>query len=223
MPCWTSPCLNCRRTNPAVFDGRWDAGRFGGRRHAGSICSTGVVPRHGRTGWLFTSFGRVVIKQARYARDEQLIDPACRCPVCTVIREPISTIVRDQRNVGGLASIRFIICGFRVAEVEEIQNAVRGGTFLKSFAANFTGRMSVDRPTGDSGRTPEYERVFNGEAARQVAWIQGGMGAGERRRAARGLRRWSHSSLIFRHILFHADSKGCSRSVGSRRTRCWPR
>lgn len=42
-----------------------------------------VVPsRHGRTGWLFTSFGRVVIKQARYRLDEQPIDRACGCPVC---------------------------------------------------------------------------------------------------------------------------------------------
>lgn len=42
-----------------------------------------VVPtRHGRTGWLFTSFGRVLIKNAKYARDEQPIDPACDCPVC---------------------------------------------------------------------------------------------------------------------------------------------
>jgi len=42
-----------------------------------------VVPsRHGRTGWLFTSSGRVLIKQARYLRDEQPIDPACGCSVC---------------------------------------------------------------------------------------------------------------------------------------------
>ena len=42
-----------------------------------------VVPsRHGRTGWLFTSFGRVLIKQARYLRDESPIDPACGCAVC---------------------------------------------------------------------------------------------------------------------------------------------
>ncbi len=42
-----------------------------------------VVPsRHGRTGWLFTSFGRVLIKQARYLRDEQALDPTCGCPVC---------------------------------------------------------------------------------------------------------------------------------------------
>lgn len=43
-----------------------------------------VVPsRHGRTGWLFTSLGRVSIKQARYLRDDQPIDPHCSCPVCT--------------------------------------------------------------------------------------------------------------------------------------------
>lgn len=42
-----------------------------------------VVPsRHGRTGWLFTSFGRVLIKQAQYVRDDRPIDPVCGCPVC---------------------------------------------------------------------------------------------------------------------------------------------
>jgi queuine tRNA-ribosyltransferase len=42
-----------------------------------------VMPsRHGRTGWLFTTFGRVLIKQARYQRDESPIDPACGCMVC---------------------------------------------------------------------------------------------------------------------------------------------
>lgn len=42
-----------------------------------------VAPtRHARTGWLFTSFGRIVIKNAQYARDERPIDPRCRCPVC---------------------------------------------------------------------------------------------------------------------------------------------
>ena len=42
-----------------------------------------VVPsRHGRTGSLFTTSGRVVIKQAQYADDERPIDPDCGCPVC---------------------------------------------------------------------------------------------------------------------------------------------
>jgi len=42
-----------------------------------------VIPtRHGRTGWLFTSTGKVLIKQARYARDLNPIDSECGCPVC---------------------------------------------------------------------------------------------------------------------------------------------
>lgn len=42
-----------------------------------------VVPtRHGRTGWLFTTSGRVLIKQAQYAKDDAPIDPECGCPVC---------------------------------------------------------------------------------------------------------------------------------------------
>jgi queuine tRNA-ribosyltransferase len=42
-----------------------------------------VIPsRHGRTGWLFTSTGRVMIKNAQYARDESPIDAQCACPVC---------------------------------------------------------------------------------------------------------------------------------------------
>ncbi len=42
-----------------------------------------VIPtRHGRTGWLFTSTGRVLIKQARYKQDPNPIDPTCECPVC---------------------------------------------------------------------------------------------------------------------------------------------
>ncbi|HNP59870.1 MAG TPA: tRNA guanosine(34) transglycosylase Tgt [Nitrospirales bacterium] len=42
-----------------------------------------VIPtRHGRTGWLFTSTGKVLIKQARYSRDPNPIDAECGCPVC---------------------------------------------------------------------------------------------------------------------------------------------
>jgi queuine tRNA-ribosyltransferase len=42
-----------------------------------------VIPtRHARTGWLFTSFGRVVIKNSQYAKDESPIDPVCGCYTC---------------------------------------------------------------------------------------------------------------------------------------------
>lgn len=42
-----------------------------------------VMPtRNARNGWLFTHSGHLVIKHARYARDERPIDDACLCPVC---------------------------------------------------------------------------------------------------------------------------------------------
>lgn len=42
-----------------------------------------VIPsRHGRTGWLSTTQGRVLIKHAQYAKDDGPIDAQCGCPVC---------------------------------------------------------------------------------------------------------------------------------------------
>ena len=42
-----------------------------------------VMPtRNARNGNLFTSFGKISIKQARYLDDDQPIDPACDCYVC---------------------------------------------------------------------------------------------------------------------------------------------
>jgi queuine tRNA-ribosyltransferase len=42
-----------------------------------------VIPtRHARTGWLFTSGGRVSIKHARYAAADGPLDPACGCSTC---------------------------------------------------------------------------------------------------------------------------------------------
>jgi len=42
-----------------------------------------VMPtRNARNGGVFTSQGKVIIKNAKYARDESPLDPACECPVC---------------------------------------------------------------------------------------------------------------------------------------------
>ena len=49
-----------------------------------------VLPtRAARHGLLFTSRGRLTIKNARYARDEGPMDPNCGCKVCAAIRAPI--------------------------------------------------------------------------------------------------------------------------------------
>jgi len=45
-----------------------------------------VLPtRNARNGYLFTSQGKVGIKQARYIDDEGPLDPACRCYTCRTV------------------------------------------------------------------------------------------------------------------------------------------
>ena len=44
-----------------------------------------VLPtRNARTGQLFTSTGKISIRNAKFARDASPIDPSCRCPACRI-------------------------------------------------------------------------------------------------------------------------------------------
>lgn len=91
-----------------------------------------VVPsRHGRTGWLFTSTGRVVIKQARYARDERPIDSACSCSVCTrYSRAYLHHLFRAEEMLGvrlnTLHNLQFFA---------DLMKRIRGAIQTGSFAA----------------------------------------------------------------------------------------
>jgi queuine tRNA-ribosyltransferase len=101
-----------------------------------------VVPsRHGRTGWLFTSFGRVLIKNARYRRDEGPIDPECRCPVCTrysraylhhlfLVKEMLGVRLNTLHNLFYYAAL-----------MQRIRQAIEGGTFA-SFRQEFHAKRA---------------------------------------------------------------------------------
>ncbi|WP_447973387.1 tRNA guanosine(34) transglycosylase Tgt [Nitrospira sp. Kam-Ns4a] len=96
-----------------------------------------VVPtRHGRTGWLFTSFGRVLIKQARYARDEQPIDPACRCTVCARYSR---AYLHHLFNVNEMLGVRLNTLhnlAYFAELMAGIRRAIETGTF-EAFRARF--------------------------------------------------------------------------------------
>lgn len=105
-----------------------------------------VVPsRHGRTGWLFTSFGRVVVKQARYARDEQPIDPACCCPVCLRYTRAYLHHLFDVKEMLGARLNTIHNLWFFARLMEEIRRTVRAGTF-QEFRREFHRTYVVDRP-----------------------------------------------------------------------------
>ncbi|MCP9454878.1 MAG: tRNA guanosine(34) transglycosylase Tgt [Nitrospira sp.] len=91
-----------------------------------------VVPsRHGRTGSLLTATGRVVIKQAQYARDERPIDPTCSCPVCRrysraylhhlfLVKEMLAARLNTFHNLWYVSDL-----------MRRIRAAIEQGTFLE--------------------------------------------------------------------------------------------
>jgi queuine tRNA-ribosyltransferase len=104
-----------------------------------------VIPtRHGRTGWLFTSFGRVLIKNAQYARDDGPIDPACSCPVCrTYSRAYLRHLFLAKEMLGvrlnTLHNLHYIL-----AFMGQLREAIRQGR-LADFKAEFYARREACR------------------------------------------------------------------------------
>ena len=63
-----------------------------------------VMPtRNARNGTFFTSFGKLVIRNARYERDKEPIDPECRCYTC---RNFTRAYLRHLFNAGEVLALR---------------------------------------------------------------------------------------------------------------------
>ncbi len=89
-----------------------------------------VLPtRNARNGCLFTSGGKVLIKQARYADDTAPLDPACSCYTCqTFTRAYLRHLFQAGEMLfsmlGSLHNIHFYLQRMR-----DMRSAIVGGTF----------------------------------------------------------------------------------------------
>ena len=91
-----------------------------------------VIPtRHARTGWLFTSFGRVVIKNAQYARDESPIDPACGCYTCRYFSRAYLRHLFIAQEILGLRLNTIHNLHYYLQLMEQIRRAIREGRLMK--------------------------------------------------------------------------------------------
>jgi queuine tRNA-ribosyltransferase len=99
-----------------------------------------VMPtRNARNGCVFTSEGKLVIKNARYARDERPLDPACACSVCRrysrsylrhlfVAGEMLGGILSTHHNLYFyLDTMRKIRQALLFGRFENVCSRVRGG------------------------------------------------------------------------------------------------
>ncbi len=96
-----------------------------------------VMPtRNARNGHLFTRFGDLRIRNARYKTDEQPIDPTCACPTCARFsRAYLHHLDRCGEMLAPmLASVHNL--HFYVALMRDIRGALEEGRFA-AFAAGF--------------------------------------------------------------------------------------
>jgi queuine tRNA-ribosyltransferase len=100
-----------------------------------------VMPtRNARNGCVFTSEGKLVIKNARYARDDQPLDPACVCSVCRrysrayvrhlfVAGEMLAGMLATHHNLHFyLDTMRKIRQAVLFGQLERLRSRVRGGS-----------------------------------------------------------------------------------------------
>ena len=105
-----------------------------------------VLPtRNGRNGLLFTSQGRLHIRQARFARDARPPDESCRCPTCRrysraylrhlfVANEMLGKILNSCHNVF-----------FYLDTMRKIRQTIAAGSF-SSFLSDFSGQLQGEVP-----------------------------------------------------------------------------
>ena len=89
-----------------------------------------VLPtRNARNGCLFTSEGKVLIKQARYADDPAPLDPACSCYTCqTFTRAYLRHLFQASEILFAmLASLHNV--HFYLQRMRDMRAAITGGTF----------------------------------------------------------------------------------------------
>ena len=95
-----------------------------------------VIPsRHGRTGWLFTTQGRVLIKHAQYAKDEAPIDGSANVVCRKYSRAYLRHLYLSNEMLGVRLNTIHNLWYYQKL-METMRSAIQSGAFL-SFRRNF--------------------------------------------------------------------------------------
>jgi len=98
------------------------------------------VARHGT---VFTKGGRVIIRDAAYARDFGPLDPECKCRVCRKYSRAYIRHLIKAKEILGLRLATYHNLYFLISLMEETRKAILRGQFL-AFKGDFLSRY---RPT----------------------------------------------------------------------------
>lgn len=119
-----------------------------------------VVPsRHGRTGWLFTGFGRVSIKQAQYKQDDRPIDQDCGCPVCKrYSRAYLHHLFNVKEMLGARLNTIHNLWYFSDL-MQRVRSSIERGTFLTMREEFYRARTEAERVGGAAAVAAQEPRA----------------------------------------------------------------
>ncbi len=119
-----------------------------------------VVPsRHGRTGWLFTGFGRVSIKQAQYKQDERPIDPDCGCPVCKRYSRAYLHHLFNVKEMLGARLNTIHNLWYFADLMQRVRSSIERGTFLTMREEFYRARAEAERVGGATAVAAQEPRA----------------------------------------------------------------
>lgn len=91
-----------------------------------------VLPtRNGRTGTLFTSRGKLVVKNAQYADDFSPVDPDCKCYTCTNFTRAYLRHLFSSGELLGPRLASYHNLYYFMELMKSMREAIKGGEFLK--------------------------------------------------------------------------------------------
>ena len=109
-----------------------------------------VMPtRHARNGHLFTSFGVVKIRNARYEADTEPLDPACACYTCTHYTGAYLRHLDRCNEILGARLGTIHNLHFYQQHMQQIRQSIETGTF-ETFAQDFYASRQPAEVAADS-------------------------------------------------------------------------
>ncbi|MCM2313898.1 MAG: tRNA guanosine(34) transglycosylase Tgt [Thermoanaerobaculia bacterium] len=109
-----------------------------------------VMPtRNARNGTLFTSQGKVQIRNARYKADDGPLDPACSCPTCSTVSRAYLRHLYVADEIAALVYNTIHNVSFYLDLMGQIRDSIESDSF-GAFLRTFLERTSRSNTPGDT-------------------------------------------------------------------------
>lgn len=105
-----------------------------------------VMPtRNGRTGGVFTSRGKLNIRNAKYAEDQRPLDPECGCSVCRRYSRSYLRHLYQAGEMNAAIMLSHHNVAFYLDTMRQVRQSIKSGTFAR-FRSEFLNKLCDNDP-----------------------------------------------------------------------------